>query len=57
MTKAKLQAILRVTKLVVTNRVTYRFLVVLLAALGVHHSEALVGRLEALVCTVLTQCS
>lgn len=55
-TKQKLKVVLKVLLKVMTHRVTYRFLAVLLGAIGVLHSDELVSKLETLVCGLFTQC-
>jgi hypothetical protein len=52
-----MKSLLKVIKALATHRVTYRFLAVLLAALGVTHSEQLSEGLETILCAVAGGCS
>ena len=51
---AKTKAVL---KALATNRATYRFLVAVLLAAGFTAGGEWVGRVETLVCSVVTQCN
>ncbi len=46
----------RALKTVMTSRVTFRFLAVLLAALGLAQSDAIGSAMEATVCLLLGGC-
>lgn len=53
----KTRRVLMVLRVILTNRVTYRFLAACLLAAGVTAGVQWVDKLEALVCSVVTQCS
>lgn len=53
----KTRRVLMVLRVIMTNRVTYRFLVACLLAAGFTAGVQWVDKLEALVCSVVTQCS
>lgn len=52
-----MQSLFKVIKTLATHRVTYRFLAVLLAALGVASSDQLSEGLETIVCALAGSCS
>lgn len=53
----KTRRVLMVLRVIMTNRVTYRFLVACLLAAGFTAGVQWVDKLEALICSVVTQCS
>lgn len=53
----KTRRVLLVLRVILTNRVTYRFLAACLLAAGVTAGVQWVDKLEALVCSVVTQCN
>jgi len=52
-----MKSLLKVIKTLATHRVTYRFLAVLLGALGVAHSDELSQGLETILCALAGSCS
>lgn len=46
--------LLTLLKTLATHRVTYKFLVVLAAAIGITHGTEHLGELETLLCSLLT---
>ncbi|QVV96893.1 hypothetical protein [Kosakonia phage Kc166A] len=55
--KPRTLRVLQVLKVILTNRVTYRFLAACLLAAGFSAGLQWVDKLEALVCSVVTQCN
>lgn len=55
--RSDMKSLLKVIKTLATHRVTYRFLAVLLGALGVAHSDQLTEGLETIVCSLAGSCS
>ena len=53
----KTRRVLMVLRVILTNRVTYRFLAACLLAAGVTAGVQWVDKLETLVCSVVTQCN
>lgn len=52
----KVKATLKVLKVILKHKATYRFLAVLLGAIGVQHSEALSSGLETILCAIADGC-